>query len=324
MHQPAALFADARAGAYDRMRWIPKGLVWGPDGSVPWALHSALQPTPLIRHDGMIRVFVGMRDAAGVSRIGFVDVDSRRPCRVIRVSDRPALDVGEAGDFDDNGVVPCAVVDLPDELRLYYAGYQAGTRVRFFVFAGLARSTDGGTTFQRQSHVPVLDRSDDERCFRVIHSIRHEGDRWRIWYGGGSTWIEEEGRTVPSYDVRYTESPDGVTFRDSGRICVSLEKDELRIGRPYVIRSGDCYEMYFSVQARGKAYGLGRATSSDGLIWNRRDLAFAASSGRWDDQMRAYPAVVQTPEASYLFYNGNEMGRAGFGYAKWDGCKSSS
>ena len=76
------------------MKWEKRGHVFVPDGSLPWAAHSALTPVPISIRDGEIRVYAGFRDAAGVSRIGFVDVRADDPSVVCRVSALPALDIG--------------------------------------------------------------------------------------------------------------------------------------------------------------------------------------------------------------------------------------
>jgi hypothetical protein len=185
------------------------------------------------------------------------------------------------------------------------------------VFSGLATSTDGGRIFRRCSTVPILERTNDEHCFRVIHSILNEHGIWRAWYGGGSTWIEENGRTLPSYDIRYIESPDGLRFPQVGRVCIPLEAGEVRVGRPYVLRRADRYEMYFAAQRRNSSYRLAFATSVDGLEWTRceRGLDIRPTEGAWDSDMMSFPAVVTAHGRTYLFYNGNAMGAEGFGLA---------
>ena len=194
------------------MKWIKRGLIYGPSGDSWWAQRWALQPTPLLRPDGTIRVFVGLRTHEGISRVGFVDVSADNPAEVLRVSPEPVLDIGEPGAFDENGVVPCAIVEREGKLYLYYAGYQLGQKVKFFVFGGLAISEDGGVSFRRHSRVPICDRTDDERFFRVIHSIMLENGGWRVWYGAGSEFTYENGRALPNYDIRYAESDDGITL----------------------------------------------------------------------------------------------------------------
>ena len=298
--------------------WEKRGLVFSPRGRVPWAVHSALQPTPVLLDEGTIRVFVGLRDEAGTSRVGFVDVDAADPSAVLGVSEEPVLDRGGEYTFDEHGVVPCAVVDRAGELYLYYAGYRRGTDPRFTVFGGLAVSRDRGRSFERVSRVPVLDRTDGELLFRVLHSILFEGGVWRVWYGAGSRFARgSDGKSLPVYDIRYMESPDGRTFPRHGRTCLTLRGDEYRVGRPYVIRAGSAYQMYFCAGSERTGYRLAYAESPDGVAWDRRDedLGLDVSPAGWDSEMMAYPAVVRAPGGTYLFYNGNKYGYDGFGYA---------
>ena len=65
------------------MRWAKRGVIYAPDGSSEWAARSALQPTPLRLSADVLRLFVGFRDAAGVGRVGYIDVDANNPSRVL-------------------------------------------------------------------------------------------------------------------------------------------------------------------------------------------------------------------------------------------------
>ena len=48
----------------------------------------------------------------------------------------------------------------------------------------------------------------------------------------------------------------------------------------------------------------------------RRDSeAGIASSGDWDSEMQAYPAVFDNDGRRYMLYNGNGYGRTGIGWA---------
>ena len=299
------------------MQWEKLGLIYGPDGSSGWARHSALQPTPIVLED-RIRVFCGLRDDDGVSRAGYVDVERDDPRQVIGVSAQPVLDVGAPGAFDQHGVVPCAVVRAGEELRMYYAGYTRGDTVRFEAFCGLAISTDEGASFHRYAETPVLPRTDEETLFRAIHSIREENGVWRAWYGGGSDFVPGKSKTLPVYNIRYMESSDGITFPTTGRVAVDNAPGEHRVGRPYVIREGERYLMFFGRGTEAEPYLLTYASSPDGLTWQRHDddIGLVPSSSGWDSEMVAYPAVVFVGDTVYLFYNGNNYGRAGFGCAR--------
>lgn len=64
----------------------------------------------------------------------------------------------------------------------------------------------------------------------------------------------------------------------------------------------------------------GYAESYDGKRWVRKDndLGIGLSDSGWDSRHLCYPAVVAYKENYYMFYNGNDMGKDGFGYAILD------
>ena len=294
-----------------------KGLIFNPAGNFSWAAHTALQPTPIRIDDDTIRIFVGSRDIEGVSRIGFVDVAAHNPSKVIGYSKQPVLDVGLPGTFDDNGVVPAAVVKRDGILFLYYAGYQLVKNVRFLVLGGLAKSTDNGQTFNRVSNTPLLERTDDEFLFRVIHTIMLDEGKWRVWYGGGNHFVASGSKTLPVYDIRYMESIDGFSFPSTGKVVLNNGSNEHRVGRPYVIKRNNKYLMFFGASTPSDPYRLTYAESGDGMTWKRNDnfLSIDYQAGDFDSEMSAYPSVIEVDGKLIMFYNGNNYGKMGFGYA---------
>ena len=100
------------------MQWEKKGLIWGAHKQSEWMDNSALQPTPIVIGN-RIRVFCGLRDKNGVGRVGYVDLNAENPSEILEVSGKPCLDIGRPGCFDDNGVVPCAITRVGDELYLF-------------------------------------------------------------------------------------------------------------------------------------------------------------------------------------------------------------
>ncbi|HJR05810.1 MAG TPA: hypothetical protein VJ842_00835 [Pyrinomonadaceae bacterium] len=302
------------------MKWLKRGLVYSPGGASDWAHNSALQPTPYLTPDNTIRIYVGMRDESGVSRVGYVEVSADDPSQVVRVSERPVLDIGKDGAFDENGVVPCAISAREDgALHLFYAGYQLGQKVRFYVFGGLATSRDGGESFERYERVPVCDRTDDELLFRVIHTMMFDEGKWKAWYGGGSEFeIDDDGKQYPSYNIRYAESPDGIHLSRDYKVCLDTAGEEYRVGRPYVIKDGGIYKMFYGASTKTEGYRLAYAESPDGINWTRKDseVGIDVSESGWDSRMQGYPAVVSCKGKTYMFYNGNDYGREGFGYAE--------
>ena len=299
------------------MRWERKGLIYSPPFDGSWKDNSALQPTALVMSD-RIRLFLGFRAADGVSRIGFVDVEIDDPSNIIEVSESPVLDVGQNGTVDDNGVVPTAIIEHDDKLMLFYAGYQLPAKVRFVAFGGLAISENNGESFERYSKVPVFDRTDDGTLFRVPHSVMLDEGRFKFWYGGGTEYTSGASKTLPVYNIWYLESDSLNSVPRNGSEVLRIKDNEHRVGRPCVIKEGKIFRMFYGFGSDEKPYQLGYAESKDGKEWSRKDasLALPLSDEGWDSEMMAYPCVVRTETKTYLFYNGNQYGRYGFGYAE--------
>lgn len=306
------------------MHWKKLGLVFNVDKLSEWQVNSALTPTPFLVSEKRIRVYCGFRDINGVSRIGYIDVSAENPTEVIAVSDEPVLDIGDPGCFDDNGVILGDVVRVGDEIRMYYVGFQIAQKVKFLAFSGLAISRDGGQVFEKISNAPILDRSNYGRFIMAIHSVIKEGDKYRVWFAAGDGWAEINGCNFPRYSIYYIESPDGVFFDPRKAVkCIDNNQrlGEYRIGRPSVFKNNGKYLMYFTKGTlSGQDYTPGFATSADGYSWvrNDSDLGISLSESGWDSKHLCYPRFISTKFGNYLFYNGNDMGKQGFGVAVLD------
>jgi hypothetical protein len=303
------------------MRWRKLGLIYGPDGRQPWAQSHAMIPTPIRLSEDVIRIYVTFCDDRGIGRPGYVDVAANDPRKVIAVSERPLLDPGLPGTFDENGMLACSVVDLGQgRMFMYYAGFELGTQIRYRLMTGLAISEDGGTTFRRHAPVPVLDRSATELYFRCGPCCQHSANRFRLWYVAGSAWIDVQGKPMPVYDIRYAESGDGIHWPAQGTLQIPLSHpDEHGFGRPWVIPAPDGgFRMFYSVRRKSLgAYRLGYAESPDGNTWTRLDnqLNLDAGPDSFDSAAIMYAAAIEVGGRLYVFYNGNEFGRAGFAAA---------
>jgi hypothetical protein len=299
-------------------RFRKLGLVYNAAGHQrSWAANSALTPTPMLHPDGHIRVFAGFRDAQGISRIGYVDLDSGDPTRVLGVSAEPVLDVGRNGCFDDNGVILGDLCWRDGDLFLFYVGFQKVQKAKFLAFTGVAVSKDGGQRFTRLSEAPIVDRGPGQTTIGAVHTAWHENGQWRLWYARGDDWQRIGGADYPRYDICYLSGEDLLDLPRGGQLCIAADAPEYRIGRPRVYRHGASYLMYYTKGTLSGEYFPGRARSADGVHWTREDGAFelALSPGGWDSRHLCYPSFLTVGAKEYLFYNGNDMGRDGFGVA---------
>ena len=301
------------------MKWNKLGHVFSQDGKTGWRKKSALTPTPILLNEDTIRIYAGFRDEEGISRIGYVDVDSNNPMLVKRVSDKPVLDRGRDGCFDDNGVILGDVVKFGSKLRMYYVGFQLVKRAKFLAFTGLAESSDGGETFTRVSEAPIMDRRDGGNTICAIHSVIFEDNIWKVWFAVGDDWQLINGTPYPKYNIWYTESADGIHFTGESALCVDVEGDEYRIGRPSVYKKDNKYYMFYTKGGTtGADYFPGLAYSKDGLNWLRHDeeLGMELSTDGFDSQHLCYPRLIEVGDRVLAFYNGNDMGSEGFGVAE--------
>jgi len=301
-------------------KWDDKGLIYVPPFDGSWKDNSALTPTPIIIKENEIRVYCGFRDKEGVSRIGYVDVESNNPKNIIRISDIAVLDIGDPGMFDDNGVILGDVISYDKKILMYYVGFQLVNKVKFLAYSGLAVSEDHGESFKRISQVPIMDRTDEALYIRAIHSVIFEDGVYKIWYSTGSDWEKIGDKNYPCYDINYIESIDGLSFPKKGTKCILNNKtnNEYRIGRPRVCRIEGVYVMNFTFGTIDGRYQVGQAISSDGINWVRNDNSFNLRPGNatWTSKHLCYPSRIKTINSEFIFFNGNDMGINGFGFAE--------
>ena len=300
------------------MKWRKMGRIYVPDGRLSWAKKYAFPPTPYFLNDEEIRMFVAFCDENMVGRIGYVDIRADNPSEILRVSEQPVLDIGRPGAFDENGILPTSIVEVGDQLYLYYVGYQLGQKLRYYQFEGLAISTDGGASFTRAQEVPVTDRSPHELFNRTSAYVRRMNNVFQMWYVGGSDWTIVDGKALPVYDIKYMESADGINWPAAGNRCITYaNEDEHAFGKPFVFEHGGRHLMLYSIRTRSKGYRIGYAESEDGHNWVRKDdeVGIDVSASGWDSEMIAYGCVTRHRDKTYLFYNGNNCGETGFGYA---------
>jgi hypothetical protein len=283
-----------------------------------WFCNSALTPQPFSLDDQTIRVFAGFRDAEGVSRIGYVDLSASDPTKVIKVSERPVLDVGRNGCFDDNGVILGDVIRTPSGIYLFYVGFQLVKKAKFLAFSGAALSEDGGETFVRISESPILERDRFQSTIGAIHTARYENDIWRLWFARGDGWEIINGVPYPKYHICYTETKDLLNIPRSVVTCAVATLPEYRIGRPKVYQlANGTYVMYATKGTLSGEYTPSFFRSKDGIQWERDDaaLGIAPSEGGWDSETLCYPALIKHTDQTLMIYNGNKMGVDGFGAA---------
>jgi predicted GH43/DUF377 family glycosyl hydrolase len=315
-------------------KWKKLGKVFTPQDvqGRPWLKEFAQAPATLV-YDDFLRVYFSCRppaDANGqyVSYSAYVDLDRTDLFRVLRVSERPILQLGGLGEFDEFGTYPVSVIRSGTEVRAYYAGWTRCESVPFNVAIGCAISADAGNSFVKLGRGPVLGYSPDEPFVLSGPKIRCFGDVWYLWYIAGRKWKRVDGKAEPVYKIRMASSSDGIHWTRLNKDLIEsrIEEDEAQAS-PDVFYANGKYHMFFcyrySADYRGKknGYRIGYASSANLTDWVRDDskAGIDVSDQGWDSEMVSYPHVFSLDGKTYMAYLGDQVGRFGFGLAELDG-----
>ena len=306
------------------MKWIKKGRIYLPRKEYKWSNSHAQMPVIDKCCDDRLRIYFGTRDISNRTVISYIEVDSKNPAKVLYEHDSPVLGLGKLGMFDDSGVMPSDIVNYQGKKYLYYMGLNKGGDISYRVANGLAISIDNGETFQKTSEAPIMDRNSLDPLGVSVQRVIREGDVWKTWYLSFLRWEKLGGTTEPFYTIKFAVSSDGVHWKRNGGICIGLNSEDEAVTSPMVLKEDGIYKMWYSFRTgrkyrvdRRDSYRIGYAESADGIVWTRMDQAagIARSNSGWDSRMIAYPYVHQHKSNKYMFYNGNNFGQSGFGYA---------
>ena len=300
------------------MRWERRGLVFCPDNHTPWMRSHAANPVAEPLEGDLCRVYFNCRDEGNRSSIGSLVIDLNQPQKILELDTLPVLGPGQTGLFDDAGVSLGNIVRQGGKCFLFYTGWMRAISVPWMNAIGLAVAEGDGAEaggYARVSRVPILDRSEFDPFSLSYPWVCIEEDRWRMWYGSNLAATPHDRRTIP-HAIKYAESDDGITWRRTGQICVGgALTGECAFSRPCVLREDSLYRMWYS--RRDDKYIIGYAESEDGLQWTVCDEAggLTPSGVGWESESTAYPCVMKHAGQTFLFYNGDDYGRTGFGLA---------
>lgn len=313
------------------MKWDKLGKIFDPaDHDLPMdSVGFAQSPQTLVMAD-RVRIYFSTRERDRVgkylSHVAFVDFDKDFQ-RILGVSERPVIALGELGCFDEHGIFPFNVLRDGDRVLAYTTGWNRKVSVSADAAIGLAVSHDGGATFEKYGSGPVMAASLHEPFLVGDAFVAKYGGVYHMWYIFGVRWTQPSVSEPPDrvYKIAHATSVNGIEWRREGRLIISdsLDADECQ-ALPTVIPLDGAYHMFFCYRAvhgfrehADKAYRIGYAHSTDLVNWVRDDskAGIDVSAAGWDSQMQCYPHVFECDGKVYMLYNGNEFGRHGFGLA---------
>jgi len=305
------------------INWKKKGVIFSTDKNQDWMVSHACVPTVHILNEDTLRIFFSPRNSKGQSMLTYMDVEANNPEKILYLHDKPIMQLGELGTFDDGGIMPCSIVANGEKLYLYYVGWNPSGSVPYRNSVGLAVSKNGGESFERMFPGPIVDRNRKEPFFTASPYVLKEKNIWHMWYASGTGFVESQGKPEPLYIIKYASSNNGIDWQRDNITCIEPKSKYEANARASVLKENGIYKMWFAYRGSfdfrdgEDSYKIGYAESKDAVKWNRMDdrSGIKFSESGWDSKMQTYPNVIEHKGRKLLFYNGNGFGKTGIGYA---------
>ena len=304
-----------------RFNWEKQGIIYCPQGESAYFKTHAARPIPYKIDEQTLRIYFTARDHDDRPVPSYIDVELKNPKNILHVNQEPLIDLGKLGRFDDSGITMACILNVNQEQRVYYTGWKRRRiNVTFEFSIGLAHLINN-FGLARKYEGPILAQNKEHPILVAGPFVMYSDNKFRMWYCSGESWKVIDSNPEPVYLIHYAESTDGIYWRSAhnGPILGQTAGNEV-LSAPWVIRSEHLYHMWYSyrgISKLDKFYVIGYAESVDGLNWERKDqeVGIALSAAGWDSQMLCYPAFFPYQDQMYMFYSGNNVGRAGMGFA---------
>lgn len=247
--------------------------------------------------------------------------------KILNISSRPVIELGERGEFDEHGIFPINVLRHEEKILAYTSGWSRRASVSIDMSIGYAMSNDGKFFDKYGSGGPIMAATHNEPFLVGDPFVKYINGSFHMWYIFGTAWKSPAPGAEPErfYSIAHAESIDGVNWERNGQKIIEDSLPNECQALPTVFLRDDRYHMYFCYrsaydfrQNKSNSYRLGYAFSDNLTTWHRDDslTGIDVTENSWDADMMCYPNTFECDGSIYLLYNGNEFGKYGFGLAK--------
>lgn len=218
----------------------------------------------------------------------------------------PVMVPGGLGTWDETNIDSPSIVVVGGTYHMWYSGVDDVDDNRI----GHATSPDG-IVWTRDPANPVIDTDDPFAwdAFEAIHPfVLHEDNLFKMYYNGHDG-LEQR--------IVYATSTDGSAWTKFTSLFMlepgaNGQWDEAEIGPMCVIRANDGYHMWYTAGDDSDVFGIGYATSVDGLTWIKdtvnNPVLERGATGQWDEGMVAVPHVILIDSVLTMWYGGTVDG----------------
>ncbi|MCU0364677.1 MAG: T9SS type A sorting domain-containing protein [Ignavibacteriaceae bacterium] len=230
-----------------------------------------------------------------------------------RHPNNPLMSGSGPGTWDKHVMFPFVLFNADSSrYEMFYCG-SYGPEVSWWPYRiGFAWSSDG-INWTKYAGNPVLVPAPgtwDENSIDLGSVLRENGE-YKLWYCNGFNAVDRQ--------IGYATSPDGINWtKYTGNPVLSGGSEAWEAGGILwcsVVSNSGTYTMYYSgLDITSTYYSIGRATSPDGINWQKDTLnnpILTPDSGQWDSKAVCGPYCFYTSSTIYLYYTGWAMNYTG-------------
>lgn len=228
------------------------------DGEIYGRMDGAWEAVPVPDAERYLAVYNTYLGAGSIAyRLGLA---TSPDSRTWTIQDDTLIDLGTAGQWDSYNHQFPKLLSVNGVLHLYFAGKDGSGWSNFKI--GLARSFDGGATWEKYASNPVITNAvawENTNVFKpvVLYDLQEtdSSKRWKMWYAGSSFG---EG-------IGYAYSADGLSwtkFASNPVMTLGTGWEDTYIIPHAIIRRGDTYILFYGGKT-GAAWKCGYVTFTD-------------------------------------------------------------
>ena len=294
-------------------KWINKGLLIKPSKKIWWMSSHVGACCAEKINKGLIKLYISGRAKDNKSRIGTAIVKWSENPSIVKISKNPIIDIPKlnAGYFYTDGALYPEIIKFRGRTFLYFCGWLNHKTFKYNCNIGLAFKKSG--KFKLHSKAPLFKLDDIDPIGTGSMSILKKKNYLLMYYVSFDEWVKVKGKFQHKYYIKIAKSFDGIKWIKKNQIAIKTKNKEVAVSKPSVVSEGKKISIYFS--ARGKYYKIFKVTSKNGIKFGKRSDEIIKRSGSWDSKSREYPYVIKINKQMIMFFNGNNFGKTGLGYA---------
>lgn len=224
----------------------------------------------------------------------------------VKSAANPVLRPGDTGQWDDDYRGQLSVIYDGGLFRMWYSGARSSGAWQ----TGYATSADG-LNWQIYAGNPVLRAGAPgswDETEADAPSVIKDGALYKMWYHGCDAACE-------TYSIGYATSSDGMTWsKAAGPVLLPTagQWDQGGLLWPRVFKNGSTYELWYH-SFDGTTNKLGRATSTDGIVWHK-DARNPLQITGWDGNGVGLSSILLEGGVYKLWTSGKTGASQGIGY----------